>query len=83
MTVFLHGWLPNKGKASVACILMLSHEDNIPNKFRIWKERHIRMKKPYQLPGRTKHAPYNFTKNTIVSVFFDMKETKHRSFSEL
>ena len=33
-------------------------EDNILNKFRIWKERHIDMRKPYQLPGCTKNASY-------------------------
>ena len=35
----------------MACNLMLPHEDNVLNKFRNWKERHIRVRKPYQLPG--------------------------------
>ena len=37
-----------------------SHEDNIPNKFRILKERHIQIKKPYQfqLSGWTKNSSY-------------------------
>ena len=30
---------------------MFPHEDNSLTKFRIWKERHIRMRKPYQLNG--------------------------------
>ena len=37
---------------------LLPHGDNIPNKFRILKERHIQMRKPYQLPGWTKNSPY-------------------------
>ena len=32
--------------------------DNIPNKFRILKERHIQMRKAYQLPGWTKNSSY-------------------------
>ena len=35
---FFRGWLPHRGKAQLACNLMLPHEDNIINKFRIWKE---------------------------------------------
>ena len=35
---------------------MLLLEDNIPNKFRIQKERHIRMRKPYKLPVWIKNA---------------------------
>ena len=27
------------------------HDDNVLNKFRIWKERHVQMRKPYQSPG--------------------------------
>ena len=43
----------------MACNLLFPHEDKmIPNKFRILKERHIRMRKPYQLPGWTKNSPY-------------------------
>ena len=50
--------LPHRGKAQVACNLLLPHEDNILNKFRILKERHIQMRKPYQVPGWTKNSPY-------------------------
>ena len=32
-------------------VITASHEDNILNKFRIWKERHVQMRKPYQSPG--------------------------------
>ena len=31
---------------------VLPHEDNVLNKFRILKERHVRMRKPYQSPGQ-------------------------------
>ena len=38
---FKRGWLPRRGKAQMACNLMLPHEDNIVNIiFIIWKERH-------------------------------------------
>ena len=37
---------------------MLAHEYSILNKFRILKERHIRMRKPYRLPGWTKNSSY-------------------------
>ena len=37
---------------------VIYHEDNIPNKFRILKEKHIQMRKPYQLPGWTKNSSY-------------------------
>ena len=30
---------------------MLPHEDNVLNEFRIWKERHVQMRKPFQSPG--------------------------------
>ena len=30
---------------------IMTHEDNVLNKFRIWKERHVQMRKPYQSPG--------------------------------
>ena len=33
-----------RGEAQVAYNLMLPHEDNVLNKFRIWKERHIQMR---------------------------------------
>ena len=33
-------------------------KDNIPNEFKIEKERHIQMRKPYQLPGWTKNSSY-------------------------
>ena len=42
----------------MACNVLLPHEDNIPNKFRILKESRIQMRKPHQLPGWTKHASY-------------------------
>ena len=35
----------------MACKLPLPHEDNVLNKFRIWMERHVQMRKPYQSPG--------------------------------
>ena len=35
-----------------------SHGDNIPNKFRVWKERHIQMRKPYQLPDWTNNPSF-------------------------
>ena len=35
------------GIAQLACNLLLPHEDNIPNKFKILKEKHIRMRKSY------------------------------------
>ena len=44
------------GKVQMACFH--DNEDNIPNKFRILKERHIQMRKPYQLPGWTKDSSY-------------------------
>ena len=34
------------------------HEDNVLNKFRIWIERHVQMRKPYQSPGRMKNSSY-------------------------
>ena len=39
---------------------MLLQEDNVLNKFRIWKERHIYSdeRKPYQSPGRMKNSSY-------------------------
>ena len=42
----------------MACNSMLPHEDNILNQFRIWKEMHIRMRKPYRLLGSTKNSSY-------------------------
>ena len=33
------------------CNYMLPHEDNVLNKFRILKERHVQMREPYQSPG--------------------------------
>ena len=39
-------------------VITASHGDNIPNKFRILKERHIQMRKPYQLPIWTKNSYY-------------------------
>ena len=37
---------------------VITGSDNIPNKFRILKERHIQMRKPYKLPGWTKNSSY-------------------------
>ena len=39
-------------------VITASHEDNILNKFRIWKERHVQMRKPGQSPGRMKNSSY-------------------------
>ena len=34
-------------------------EDNVLNKFRIWRERHVQNEgKPYQSPGRMKNSSY-------------------------
>ena len=52
MAVFLRGWLPHRGKAQMACNYCFPHEDNVLNKFRIVKERHVQMRKPYQSPGQ-------------------------------
>ena len=38
--------------------LPLPHEDNVRNKFRIWKEMHVQMRKPFQSPGRMKNSSY-------------------------
>ena len=38
--------------------LPLPHEDNVLTKFRIWKERHGQMRKPYQSLGRMKNSSY-------------------------
>ena len=32
-------------------VITASLEDNVLNKFRIWKERHVQVRKPYQSPG--------------------------------
>ena len=42
----------------MACNYCFPHGDNILNKFRILKERHIQMRKPYQLPGWTENSSY-------------------------
>ena len=39
-------------------LLLLPREDNVLNKFRILKERHVQMRKPYQSPGRMKNSSY-------------------------
>ena len=46
--------VPHWKMAQVACNLLLPDEDNIPNKFRILKERHIQMIKLHQLPASTR-----------------------------
>ena len=33
-------------------VITVPHEDNVLNKFRILKERHVQMRKPYQSPDR-------------------------------
>ena len=33
-------------------LITASHKDNVLNKFRISKERHVQMRKPYQSPGQ-------------------------------
>ena len=38
--------------------LPLPHKDNVLNKFRIWKERHVQMRKPFQSPVRMKNSSY-------------------------
>ena len=38
-------------------ISIASHEVNVLNKFRIRKERHVQIRKPYQSPGRMKDSP--------------------------
>ena len=53
----LRGWLSYRGKAQMACNASpvptrTIFEDNMP------QERHIRMRKPYQLPGWTKNSSY-------------------------
>ena len=37
-------------------VISVPHEDNVLNKFRIWKERHVQMRKPFQSPGRMKNS---------------------------
>ena len=39
-------------------VITASPEDNVLNKFRILKERHVQMRKPYQSPGRMKNSSY-------------------------
>ena len=39
-------------------VITAYREENIVNKFRILKERHIQMRKPYRLPGWTKNSSY-------------------------
>ena len=41
-------------------VITASHEDNVLNKFRILRERHVQMRKPYQSPGpgRMKNSSY-------------------------
>ena len=52
-------WLAtSERETQMVCNLMLPHEDDILNKFRIWNERHLQVRKPYQLPGWTKNSPY-------------------------
>ena len=39
-------------------VITAPHEENVLNKFRILKERHVQMRKPYQSPGRMKNSSY-------------------------
>ena len=39
-------------------VITAPHEDNVLNKFRILKERHVQVRKPYQSPGRMKNTFY-------------------------
>ena len=49
-------WLATSDRETQSvCNLMLPHEDDILNKFEIWNERHLQVRKPYQLPGWTKN----------------------------
>ena len=50
MAVFFT-WLPHRGKAQMACNYCFP-TDNVLNKFRILKENHVQMGKPYQSPGQ-------------------------------
>ena len=45
-----------------------AHGDNIPNKFRILKERHIQMIEPYQLPGCTKNSLYYIVPRSLIEL---------------
>ena len=52
-------WLAtSERETQMVCILMLPHEDDILNKFIIRNERHLQVRKPYQLPGWMKSWPY-------------------------
>ena len=58
MAVFnVAGYITSERRRLSIIAWMLPNEDNICNKFRIWTERHIRMRKPYQLSGWTKTHP--------------------------
>ena len=46
-------------------IVLLPHGDNIPNQFGISKERHIQMRKPYQLPAQHLVNDYKTGHKTI------------------
>ena len=39
-------------------VITASPQDNVLNKFRILKERHVQLRKPYQSPGRMKNSSY-------------------------
>ena len=52
MAVVLRGWLPHRGEAQMAYNYCFPTKDNVLNKFRILKERHFQMRKPYQSPGQ-------------------------------
>ena len=39
-------------------VITLPHEDNALHKCRMWKERHVQMRKRYQSPVRIKNSSY-------------------------
>ena len=49
----------------MACNYWFPHEDNVLNKFRILKERHVQMRKPYKSPGRMKKSSYYIARSGI------------------
>ena len=60
MVVSLHDWLPQRGKAQMACNLIFPQDNNILNKFIIWKEKHLGCENhtSYSLNCYTKNSSY-------------------------
>ena len=53
------GYVLDRRKAQMACNYCFpTRKINVLNKFRILKERHVHMRKPYQSPGRMKNSSY-------------------------